>query len=279
MDKKVKYSKCLATEYSFYRQIYPLYKDWDKMAEHILKANPGSTMQTEFQLRFLKMDMEGQILHVFLKDRFLKDFLINTEIRDYSEVIRFVAEKGIYGEGRTSSHEDVTFAEYRLCIHVPEEESGYTCSLSVDNTNRIRIVLLHNNFVITLDKKQNEPLGFEKSPDPYDQDDYKSWKLIINLIFYMNTFPECVIDGLPKGVRLDYGFKNRKIQIGTSPKIVAKTETSSDGRIVTPHFRSGHFRYLGSDFFTKMRGKTIFIESCFVKGKNVKTVIERKTAV
>lgn len=274
MNKRISYSKCLETEYYLYRQVYPVYKDWDKVVEHLKRVN-GNTLVVERQMRLLRKDMDGEFLHIFLKDRSLKDYLINTKINDYQEVISFIADNGKYIDAHTSGGNQVVLSEYFICIHVPEEESGYTFAIYVDETSRIRMELLHDGLFITMDKKKDQLLGFENSTDPGEQEDYRSWKLVVNLIFYMKAFPECVIDGLPKGARMDFGFKNKKIQLSTSPKIVAHTEISSDGKIITPHFRSGHFRYLGSDFFKNKKGQTIFIESCFVKGSNAKTVINK----
>ncbi|MCQ2087769.1 MAG: hypothetical protein MJZ37_06890 [Bacilli bacterium] len=277
MEKRIKYSKCLETEYGLYRKVYPYYKDWDKVVEHLWKAN-GKTDLVVRQMNLLKKDMDGRFLHIFLKDRALKDFLINTKINDYQEVISFIADNGDYVEGTKPDGTKIVMAEYFICIHIPEEESGYTFAIYVDETGCIRLELLHDGLVITMKKDKDQLLEFENSTDPADQEDYRSWKLIVNLIFYMKAFPECVIDGLPKGVRLDCSFKNKKIQLSTSPKIVSKTEVSSDGRIVTPHFRSGHFRYLRSDFFKNKQGQTIFIESCFVKGSNAKTVLNKEAS-
>lgn len=51
-----------------------------------------------------------------------------------------------------------------------------------------------------------------------------------------------------------------------------------ENRDVSPHLRSGHFRYLGSEYFSKKRGRTIFVKSSFVKG-HAKTIISEKELV
>lgn len=87
----------------------------------------------------------------------------------------------------------------------------------------------------------------------------------------MRAFPECIIDGIPKGERLEFSFKAKKQKIKLTDKL--KITHDESGRVVTPHLRRGHFRYLGSDYFTNKKGKTIFIEATAVKGHNNKTVL------
>ena len=273
----MKYSKCLKNEYWMYNQVYKIYKNKEKTIEHLFEAN-GRTFQIEWQLKLLEEDIQGNILHVFFKTNKLKDFLINTPIKDYNNFLQFLIDNGTLKEmTNLNTGKDLLCSIYQICIHIPDEEYGYTYSLSVDEESKIRIILLHNNLVITMDKEKNKPCTLENAKTIEEQEDYEAWKLIINLIYYMKAFPECVIEGLPKGCKLDYSFKNKKIQLGISEKIVERTIRSKDGREIMPQIRSGHFRYLGSDYFTKKKGQVIFIDSCFVKGKNAKTVIQNNS--
>lgn len=270
----MKYSKCLENEYRMYNQVYKILKDKEKVFEHLFEAN-GRKVQCEWQLQLLEDDMNGNILHVFLKTKKLKEFLINTPVKDYDNFLQFLIDNGSLKDfTNLNTGKDLLCSVYEICLHIPDEEYGYTYRLTVDEETKIRIVLLHDNLVITMDKEKDKPCTLENAKTFEEQEDFNSWKLIINLIYYMKAFPECVIDGLPKGCKLDFSFKNKKIQLGISEKIVEKTIKSDDGREIIPHFRSGHFRYLGSDYFTKKKGQVIFIDSCFVKGKNAKTVLQ-----
>lgn len=269
-----KYSKCLVDEYNLYNTVYKKLKNKEATFKHLIQVN-GNSLQIQWQLEFLKDDMNGNILHIFLKTKELKTFLTNTQIKDYDNFINFISDKGNFKDFTNASTKEILLgAEYKICIHVPNEESGYSYLLSVDENQKIRMIILHNGLVITMDKEKDKPFPFETPKTVEESEDYESWKLIINLIYYMNAFPECVFDGIPKGVRLENGFKNKKIQKSTSEKIISKTIKSTDGREIVPHFRVGHFRYLKSEYFTKKRGQVIFIDTCFVKGKNVKTVIK-----
>ena len=270
-----KFSKCLENEYNLYNTIYKKFKDKETTFKHLIKVN-GKSLKISWQLEFLRDDMEGKILHIFLKTQGLKNFLINTQIRDYNNFIQFIIDNGNYIDfTNVSTGKTLLSACYKICLHIPNEISGYTYSLSVDENQKIRMIVLHNELVYTIDKEIDKPF-FCENPKTVEEFEYcEIWKLIINLIYYMYAFPECVFDGIPKGVRLENGFKNKKLQLDISDKIIAKTITSTDGKEIVPHFRVGHFRYLKSEYFTKKRGEVIFIDSCFVKGKDVKTVIEK----
>ena len=117
--------------------------------------------------------------------------------------------------------------------------------------------------IITLDDNRNTI--FIPS-ETYDKDE--TYNLVMNFLFYIQAFPECVIDGVPNGVK-----KNPKAKsIYVSDKIVS--HTSVEHGFVRPHFRSGYFRHFNSDYFVNCKGQVRFIASTMVKGK-AKTVISR----
>jgi len=93
-------------------------------------------------------------------------------------------------------------------------------------------------------------------------------RLVLNMIFYMSAFPENVLNS-PPDEECDKLNKNNSKTISISPTI---SEYLHENRDVQPHLRRGHFRFLGSDHFTKKRGQTIFVKASFVKGE-AKTVI------
>lgn len=95
------------------------------------------------------------------------------------------------------------------------------------------------------------------------------FNMAMNFLFYINAFPECVIDGVPNGVK-----RNPKAKvISISDKIVSHRTTEHG--FVRPHFRSGYFRHLNSDYFVNCKGQVRFIASTMVKGK-AKTVISKE---
>lgn len=99
-------------------------------------------------------------------------------------------------------------------------------------------------------------------------------RLALNLIFYMSAFPENVLNKPPDVVCDKLNINNSKT-ISMSKEIA---EYLHENRDVSPHLRRGHFRYLGSEHYTKKRGKTIFVKPSFVKGHAV-TVVENEKSV
>ena len=91
-------------------------------------------------------------------------------------------------------------------------------------------------------------------------------KLILNMIFYMDTFPEKVSKEPPNEVT-DKLNKDNSLTIKQADQITEYL------REVSPHLRRGYFKCLTSEYFTpEKRGSTIFVKATFVKGKG--TVIK-----
>lgn len=95
----------------------------------------------------------------------------------------------------------------------------------------------------------------------------RALNIIVNLVYYLNAYPGCVMEQPPDEV-IDKLNKNNSHQITISDEL--KPYLSKE---MLPHLRRGHFRYLGSDYFKKKRGQTVFIHPVFVGGE-AKTVIK-----
>ena len=104
--------------------------------------------------------------------------------------------------------------------------------------------------------------------DEYNKKIYEYFRVILNLIFYMNAFPENVIKGVPDKAIIDENFSisDQRITISKNNEIFKSHENS-------PHLRSGHWRTFTSDYFTNKQGETIWIDPVFIKGEAI-TVIE-----
>ena len=116
-----------------------------------------------------------------------------------------------------------------------------------------------NSHYIPLTEKEfskNIRTGWQKK----DLDDFN---VIVNLLFYMNAFPDYVYDGVPKKSILDSViFHKKRITIAPNTKFFENLKKM-------PHLRRGHFRTYSSDYFTNMKGKTKWIEPIFVKRKSI----------
>jgi hypothetical protein len=98
-----------------------------------------------------------------------------------------------------------------------------------------------------------------------------NFRIAINTLYYMNAFPDYVSDGVPKRAIIDEEcFTKKRITLSPNKEFFEKLEKS-------PHLRRGHFRTFTSDYYKNMKGKTIWIEPVFVKGKAV-TVIDGVSA-
>lgn len=91
-------------------------------------------------------------------------------------------------------------------------------------------------------------------------------RIIVNLFYYLNAYPDSVISKPPDEVK-DKLNKDNSIRITVSEEMKPYLQ-----RDMMPHLRRGHFRYLGSDYYKKKKGQTIFIHPVFVGGE-AKTVI------
>lgn len=96
-------------------------------------------------------------------------------------------------------------------------------------------------------------------------------QLAINTIAYMNTFPHCIADGVPEIIKKQPHYMENSYLLEISDKVVDSFDSKVNKKIVSPHFRRGHFKMLTSDRYTKMKGKLIFVHETMVNGK-AKTV-------
>jgi hypothetical protein len=80
---------------------------------------------------------------------------------------------------------------------------------------------------------------------------------------YEKCFPKNIEDGVPEDIANPNHWKRL-----VNPKTisVSKDILHTDHSTITPHFRSGHFKVLRSEFYKAARGKVIFVQSTFVRG-------------
>jgi hypothetical protein len=106
----------------------------------------------------------------------------------------------------------------------------------------------------------NEKSFLIKNINGWLKKDIDNFHVILNMLFYMNAFPDYVYEGVPKRAVLDEDVNIKKrITLMPNEKFLRKIT-------ISPHLRSGHFRTYKSDYFTNMKGKTEWIEPIFVKG-------------
>lgn len=194
----------------------------------------------------------------YVKDESLFDFFKQTDVR--KKEVDTLIESLDEIESSISNYDE--FEQYlgkRVWGVLGQKESYTIVYMKLRNSKHTITVLANNmNYTLCVD-------DFEPKANP---DDEWVFNLVCNFLFYIKAFPECVIDGVPNGVKRNPSAKS----ISMSDKIVAH-KTVEHG-FVRPHFRSGYFRHMNSDWYKNCKGQVRFIASTMVKGR-AKTVISR----
>ena len=191
----------------------------------------------------INTDMEEGITRYYLKDDSLFDIFKNTEVRQ--KEIKSILDD--LDTKENCSFWGVLGKEFSfLLCYTKTAKNQHIISMFTDTMS-------YTFCIEEFDDRKNSNVEI--------------YNLGLNFLFYINAFPQCVIDGVPNGVK-----KNPKGKvISTSDKIIS--HTTVEHGFIRPHFRSGYFRHFNSDYFVNCKGQVRFIESTMVKGK-AKTVIE-----
>jgi len=266
------------------RSMWEMYRDWTKKMRnndvnafnnHIYQyalTQPTMLYQQAIiqQLNFWNMDYQGMYLHVWFEKRELYDFLLNdVDLKDLSSIKYYLATNGNHLKEKNNNGDSVRqdYVRYDIALHVPYLDDGYAFSfcLMPDNTIELFFVddegvgqIHESEYVIAKSRNDEEGMSVERD-----------FRFAINLLAYMECFPECVRDGVPTTNNETIFYpKGRNIRLGISEKII---EEDGIKGVKRPHMRKGYFKCLTSDFYKNKRGQIIFVRETMVKGKS-KTV-------
>lgn len=248
------------------RKLYPSYSIADKhsMALGLMLQNRGlagmkltdllampytKEFQYASEVVMVNEDMNGGLPRYYIKDDNLFDFFKNTpvNVKDVQSILDVMNDEyqkthlnlwGVIGQTYSFSFMYVKVAgDDRHFVNVFTEDMNYTFCVE------------------DYDEKVNE----------------QKWvfNMVVNFLFYIHAFPECVVDGVPNSVKRNPNAKT----ISVSEKVVS--HNSTEHGFVRPHFRSGYFRHLNSDYFVNCKGQVRFIQSTMVKGR-AKTVLPKE---
>ena len=292
MKTKIKYSKCLT-------ELYSLYNNLDKNDIKFLQKESGLDFeicrQTIFSQKLAEIercslcddvdvktvigaingifsaDLLGKSLHIFVETENLLTFLENLNVKDLEGIKKYISDNSetvfIADTEKKIAKEKKQFV---ICLHLPNTDKGYTFSVFVEDDDTLTL-----DYIEGINYAQiNSSNDFLKNPkSDVDEMDLKVWQLMLNTIMYMECFPDCVRNGLPKGF-ISNSYKSKKFILSANDVVKENVKLSSSGYTVTPHFRKAHFRYCGSSYYKKAKGKFVFIHGTMVNSKNVKTLIE-----
>ena len=281
MAKKVRYSQPLAVIWDAYQEtvrkstieVSPKQFIWEWVGDDIrnpfLDDAAAMNVQTEILISdMFYLDTEKKFLHLFFVDKSLRDFLIDLPLSDFNGLADYIIENGEETEDVLLStlgdnlKTGKKLTSISFGIHIPFENKykGYAFSFTYkaqeDKLVFTWLVNQDSGFIT----KENFP-DLEKQTDERSKTIMSYLRLAVNTIAYMNTFPDCIKDGVPEELKEEYSKS-----VGIAEKVVEITEAEKSGKIVAPHFRRGYFKRLTSDFYTKKKGQVIFVSETMVKG-------------
>lgn len=267
MAKRVSYSIPL-------RAMWKKYKDWCKATKSadmiefyrrerlIADCIPDRLVRQSkyLALNLWRKDYEKKLLHIWLEQKELRDFLRDElPLKDLEGIKQYLKEEG--EQQKTEAPElgmDLEWVRYDIAVHVPNETDGYAFSFAIMHDGTISLLYCSDTGKEPLHESQYEE--YKTRTDEESVNLVRDFTLAVNLLAYMRCFPECVRDGVPDTNSSNiYRYKDRSVQLGISDKI---TETIKGA--MRPHFRRGYFKRLSSPFYTNKRGQLIFVSETMV---------------
>ncbi len=267
MSKHVTYGKTFGRFYEAYRMFCrdnsetgkptaetpAMFQDW-------FYANVAMSMDDATAIQLFLRDLKGELIHVYVKDSSLFDFLKEPEIRDLEGIKTYIRENGsTVTLNEDNSLENLTTGvNFGICLHLPKVSQGYVFAYSIfDETNELRIFVNHGMEQYHLSSNE---IADKKSIVYTNPEINEITKLALNLISYIYCFPECLVDGAPHDIKTQNNH-----YLNTSEKVVEAGERAENG-VVIPHFRRGYFKRLSSDFYKNKKGQIVFVHETIVNG-------------
>lgn len=283
---KIWYSQPLSIQWAAYEKNFKKNKEsvrqFFQRNNRLILTNPYLSPQKRqinaFILDLWAADANKQFLHLYFVDKSLRNFLERIKLPDLNGIIEYIKENGfssnqkaLLPNGKPVNISSDKTDYFHFGIHVPYEKKdrGYAFGLMVIENREAVLVWAIGKDQGWCPLNKYKDLLKDESKDSIEI--IRIIQLAINTIAYMNTFPGCVVDGVPKIIKEQSFHKGNSFILEISEKVVESFEESENGKMVSPHFRRGHFRRLTAQRYTKMRGKIIFVRETMVNGK-AKTV-------
>jgi len=245
---------------------------YERMIEYYNDDDERMFQLQDMYMMCLLSDADTSIYNYYIESNELLNFFKDTKIKKeiIPHIINSTEMLTVYNSkyekyfnldvevnGRKMNH-------YIGCIHAKNiERSFYFMVQSFEGANIATMMILNGSKISC-----RCPIR-EDVVDEVNQKEYEIARIVLNMLFYMDAFPDKILDS-PPAECID------KLNCNNSKTITMSDEIRDylhENRDVSPHLRRGHFRYLASDFYKNKKGQTIFVKSSFVKGQ-AKTIIE-----
>ena len=274
MAEKIWYGKALAYFWNKYHIYYEKEKldpqgVYIKMKKDVINPSGRDLTEDMKQAELLGTelwysDFIGETTHLFFVDRELRDFLSSTKLSDLQGVKEYLKVRGKETQVViTSTKEREQILMFSFSIHLPFEEDAYAFQLGIDSANQLTLLFCRGDRLSTIPERLYPEL--EKSSEEINAVNAEIFRLAINILAYLNCFPECIKDGVPPHEVNNYEARPSKI-IGTSTRVIEAITSEEIGHQTIPHFRKGHFRLLKSEYFKNKQGQLVFVHQTMVNG-------------
>lgn len=267
MSKHIEYAKTFGVFYDAYRHFLrelndenSLVSPQEQFREWYLKNFTYSLDDATCSELFIR-DLNHELYHIYVPEPALIDFFKKMEIRDIEGIKQYIRDNGenvVVNKNDECSEleEGINFA---FCVHPARMKQGYVFGYTLYvEQNELRIFINHGMEQYHISSTEIE----KKNSVVYtDQEINEMTKFAINLIAYINAFPECLTEGVPHGVKTENNH-----YLKASEKVIDALEKNEKG-VVSPHFRRGYFKRLSSDFYKNKKGQIVFVHETIVNGK------------
>lgn len=223
----------------------------------------------KIQLNFWHIDYQGKLLHVWFEQKKLYDFLQNdVELKELSGIKQYLAANGnhLKEQDLNDPSKAYDFVRYDIALHVPNVEEGFAFSFCLLFDNTVELFFVDDEGVGRINESDYNNAKYRGDDEALSIE--RDFRLAVNLLAYMECFPECVRNGVPStNNETVYHYNGRNIRLSISEKVLNEGQKG----VRRPHMRKGYFKCLTSSFYKNKRGQIIFVRETMVKGKS-KTV-------
>lgn len=236
--------------------------------------------------------------NIYFENEKLESFLRNTRIKQISGIKEYIKQNGnklfdILNSNEMFNEEEGNIIYQIFNVHIPNQVYGYVFIFLYSpekDSLYVGFVQQQNKqhktlFALCLDNEDDLKSLNKDLADPIldlnDQKLYSNIVFAVNFLYYILCFPEMLINGLAVNIKNANESEQNKQFLHISPKIVEPTTHENKGNkegagSKCTHFRQGHFRFCGSDYYKQKKGQVVFVHASIINGNNVKTCLNKE---